>query len=96
MDKKEVSEVKLRRLMDLLRHEPELYEKMLDIAQMKEFKGSQGLPSVDELEESLIPKIRKLGQETMRSCLQSVEEAVADETKHEVAKVRQREKKRSK
>lgn len=92
--KKRVSQEDLKRLTDLIEDQPDLYERILDIAQMTQIDKDGHIPTFDELESALIPKIRKLGQETMTRCTESVEAASSAQLRGQ-QKVTLREKKRS-
>jgi len=93
MKKKEkVSESLLSALTAKLRENPELFASVAQVVELSTVDES-GMQFAD-LEERLVPKIRQLGQSTMRSWVESVEAEAAAALKASDPTVKQREKKR--
>jgi|GEM_PF-6292092 len=92
--KRAVSDKELNDLKESLRGNPELFARIADIVRLSEASGAEGKVDINDVEEALIPKIRQLGQETLRSVARSVEERAGKELKKSDPTARQREKKR--
>jgi len=92
--KNEVSESALNELKEQLRDNPELFQSISEIVSLTKVNKDGACKSFDDVEGELIPKIQKLGQQTLGSYVQSAQEKQVDKLKNEVDGVRLREKKR--
>jgi len=79
--------------MQSLRNNPKLFKSIADIVELSELSDGQ-MRTIDDAEDALIHKIRKLGQQTLSDLGSAMEQAAAKDLKQSEARVNQREKKR--
>ena len=91
--KKQVSEKQLESLNSILRNDPALYERLFEIAQLSQLPDEK-IRKIDDVEGELIEKINHLGQQTLSSFGQAVEEKAVQAMRQEGKSFHQREKKR--
>ncbi len=94
MEKQEVSEELLEQLKEQLRKSPELFESIAQIVELSHADGTTDTVKLDDVEQALIPKIRKLGQDTLGGWVSSMEEHSSEHIKESDSTIKQREKKR--
>ena len=91
--KKQVSQEQLESLNSILRSDPALFNRLLEIAQLSQLPEGK-IRKVDEVEGELIEKINRLGQQTLSSFGEAVEEEAVKAMRQENKGIHQREKKR--
>ena len=89
----QVTQEQLESLNSILRSDPALFERVLEIAQLSQLPGGK-IRKVDEVESELIDKINRLGQQTLSSFGQAVEQEAVKSMRKGSQGMHQREKKR--
>ena len=88
-----VSQEELEGLNTLLKSDRALFERVREIVELGRLRDGESR-KIDAVEEELIQKINRLGQQTLSSFGQAVEQQAAQELRSKSKGVRQREKKR--
>lgn len=91
--KKEVPDSALDALKEALRSKPELFDRISEIVGLSEIPDDGASVTINDIEEALIPKIRQLGNETLRTLTVALESKGADDLKRSDPTAQQREKK---
>ena len=92
LSKQSVSQDQLESLTLILKDDPALFERVSEIVELSQLSGGQ-IRKIDDVEEELIEKIRRLGQQTLSSFGQAVEKEAAKELRSGKKGIHQREKK---
>jgi hypothetical protein len=95
VSKKTVRDSREERLLEALRSNPGMFERIEAILALAREDDNGRIRSADEVEALLIEQIRRLGNETLRSWATTTERKVADKLKAKSPGVHQREKKTS-
>ena len=90
--KQSVSQDQLESLNLILKEDPALFERVSEIVELSQLCAGQ-IRKIDDVEEELIEKIKRLGQQTLSSFGQAVEKEAAKELRSGRKGIHQREKK---
>jgi len=88
-----VNETQLEALISTLRKDPALFERIKEVVELSCLREGQSC-KIDAVEEELVAKINKLGQQTLSSFGQAVEQEAVQELRQQKQGIQQREKKR--
>lgn len=91
--KTKVTSAQLESLNKILRNDPALFERVSEIAQLSQLPDGK-IRKIDEVEGELIQKINLLGQQTLSSFGEAVEEQAVRSLRKDNEGIHQREKKR--
>jgi len=90
--REQVPQRELDSILSVLKEDPLLFERVKEVVEMSQLKDGQST-RIDAVEDELIQRINKLGQQTLSSFGQAVDQQQSQQLRAGGEKVQQREKK---